>query len=776
MSVTPTDDSASRATERLLIETTSVPFHFDTLWSEVEATFQSILRWETSAVASATQVIAASVTRAYVLVYHLLSHPCLDPPRVHFDGKDLSEGQQSLAVYLKFRNVLQSHLAKIVLPQVEGDRRGVLPTTEAYVHQWRSFLVAVTNLKTVFSALAPTWVSLGFEENPFEDIEKNALNIWAETVLTAEIQRRIEAELTAYAAGECEGSADACSGEYVRELKDTLAMLPDQTYYTTILERIYVTGLRKHFTHRAHLMRSDGVHFYAAAVLKVFEEESERAGKYLKSKKLAIDQLVSIFVDENIDFFQTSSFADWMGDWKSPETRQQIYCVYNLLSRSRRVGLPLLEERFTAAVVEMTAGDIRKAVMAGAKDGYGSIIHAFLVVIKGLRDVITDAFHEDACMVEAMENGLRNGLFVGGRGVIDYKLLAERLAALSCGAFQPTEMHRQDQLTIEDIVCVYFFLLDSEPSAKEVFLVSYQKQLARRLLSGEYDAQLEQKALSLLVQVKQSPILFACRTMIRAVGEGSIRAACLDADGVSCQVVVLPRGTWPAPQAVDFQIPAHLQSVIDRLGARVSKSLVEQRVTLATALSGGVVRMKLPAGSPLPFVRLHVSLLQMCVLDLLNRRPALAFQELHEALGSLSRDTTAALAPFVAAGIVECALPPTAATTVRLNPRPSFPPGTARLTLIPEVTQVDLLPSPGSADALLGKGALHLHPQAVETRVVQLLKAEGPKALDEIHEHVARVLSPSPVSRADLKVALEKLLAREFVARDDTTKQFKYLP
>lgn len=765
-----------RATESLLIDTSSVPFDFEVLWTEVDAICQAILGWETSASTCSTQAMASAVTKAYVLVYHLVSHPCVNIPRVHFDGKDQSEGQQALAVYLRFCKVLQNHLTRNVLPRIQGLADSGASLMEVYLQQWRSFLVAVTNLKTVFSSLAPTWNSLGFAENPFERIEDIALNNWAQTILDPNTQRQLRTELAAYVTQERKDGKASRKGRFVTELRDVLAMLPDQGYYKTILESTYLADLRKHYADKAKTLSTKDVYAYAMDALNCIEVESERAGKYLQSNKLAIDQLVNVLVEENMGFFQRSSFADWMGDWKSPELREKVYSMYNLLSRSRRVGLPFLEERFTNSVVEMTAKEIQATVREGGRDGYGSIIRAFLGVIKRLRDAVTDAFHEDACMVEAMENGLRHGLFVGGRDVIDYRALAERLAALFCGTFLPAERRPQEQMSIEDVVCVYFFLPDAEPSAKEVFLVLYQKQLARRLLSDEYNLALEQQALYLLVQVKQSPILFACRTMVRAVSKGVVFAAGTRLNGVDYRTAVLAKGTWPAVPTVSMALPDHLTTALQTLEANAAKSLPGQRIALAAPLSYGVVRMKLPDGAAQPSVLLKLNLLQICLVDQINKRPLWRFEELCEALGCSRKECARALAPFVAVKIIECEMPPTGPSEVKLGAAPVIPAEATQLTLIPEVTQVELLPSPGSSDTLGTKAVTRLHPQAVETCVMKCLKSQGSKSLDAIHEHVSRTLSPNIVTRKDLKAALEKLLAREFVLREEDTRKFRHLP
>jgi hypothetical protein len=233
-----------RSLNELLIDSVSVPFDFPNLWKEVTQKCSSVLKWESVFVGeNAAQEMCNTVMDAYALVYHLISHPCSNTPLVKVNGKEIWEGQQIMAVYSLQGAIFEQHLLNTVISAFGNEDNK--STIQTYVRLWRSFLVAVVNIKTVFSSLADKWCLLGLDDNPLDRTEDIALRKWSTVVLTPNVVAQLRKELRALLAEERTGGY-ARDLSFAVEIKDELSMLPDSTHYRNIVEVDYIRDMCDH--------------------------------------------------------------------------------------------------------------------------------------------------------------------------------------------------------------------------------------------------------------------------------------------------------------------------------------------------------------------------------------------------------------------------------------------------------------------------------------------------------------------------------------------------
>ncbi|KAG5474796.1 hypothetical protein LSCM4_03973 [Leishmania orientalis] len=758
----------------LLIDSVSVPFDFPNLWKEVASKCGSILQWEaTFRGQGAAQHMCNAVMDAYLLVYHLISHPCSNTPLVKVNGKEIWEGQQIMAVYSLQGAIFEKHLLNNVVPafsQASSDS-----TIQTYVRSWRSFLVAVVNIKTVFSSLADKWSLLGLEENPLDRTEDIALRKWSSVVLTPRMVSQLRKELRALLADERAGRGppDLC---FAVEIKDELSMLPDSNYYRSIVEVDYIRDMCDYCRSKVRGVIESDLFAYAKLCLGLIAEEVKRAERFLTSKDHAVDRLVETLVDDRIGAFERGKLSEWLSSLSQRETDEKMKAVFNLLWWSKCKGAPLMEGMFKESVAQHTTTALSEAACTAGEgtDAYAAVIECFASIIRKYRDVVMSVFDYNGCMLEAMDDGLRCG-FTSLR-TLSYKKLADRLAAFSntvLGSAGSTN------LRLEDVVSVYYFLPDAENAAKDVFLVSYQKHLAKRLLLHHYDEAREQRAMEQLVQIKQSPILFCCRSMLKATSTQSIYVGASNVNGVKVNPALLSRGTWPSlPHTlVSAGVSDSVLRQIEGAQRICSKRRHGQKIEFSAPYSSAVIRMLRPAGSTAAgdSVLLKVSFLQMCIIDYFNAKPHCTVQELCDFLQISDMECAFALNPLVSATVLKLSGAMEPSSIISLG---------ACDSLVGDVINVMPLELHSFAHRTAVKTheqrtfqrAAKANPQRMESQVVHTLKQSGSKTAEELMSFLTSAMHPLTVSRGELKRVLEKLIERGLLVRDDSQRKFVYSP
>ncbi|KPI87871.1 putative Cullin 2 [Leptomonas seymouri] len=763
-----------RSLNDLLIDSVSVPLDFPYLWKEVTQRCSDILRWESVFVGeNASQEMCNTVMDAYTLVYHLISHPCSNTPLVKVNGKEIWEGQQIMAVYSLQGAIFEQHLLNSVISAF--DEEDSCSTIQTYVRLWRSFLVAVVNIKAIFSSLADKWPLLGLEDNPLDRTEDIALRKWSTIVLTPNIVAQLRRELRALLAEE---RAGGCTPglSFAVEIKDELSMLPDSNYYRNIIEVDYIRDMCDHCWSKARSVTESDLFEYAKVCLNLIEEELIRAGKFLTNKDHAVDRLVETLVDDHINIFQSAKMSEWLDAAGESDADLRLRTLFRLLWWSMGKGAPLMEGAFKDSVARITAAQLSKAVQAAAEvtDAHARIIECFAGIVKRYRNVVKSVFDNNGCMLEAMDDGLRSG-FVSMR-FVNFKKLADRLAALSNSILGKSGATK---LEMDDIISVYYFLPDAENAAKDTFLVSYQAHLAKRLLLHHFDGKREQRAMEQLVQIKQSPILFCCRSMLKTTQNQSIYIGASAVNHILVNPALLSRGTWPSlPHSVETsEIPPACSHEIEVAKERCMKMRHGQKIDFSPLYSCGVVRMQLPTGtgSDKESVRLRLSFVQICIVERFNIKAEWAFPELCDALKVGEGDFLSALTPLVKATVIQLDGAPGPACKVSLGPCTE---------IVGEV--VDLMPlefhtfaqsvvtKPG--DKRAQQNATRANPQRLESQVVHLLKQSGALTAEELMTSLTAAMEPLTVPRGEVKRVLEKLIERGFIVRDGTHHKFAYSP
>jgi hypothetical protein len=763
-----------RSLNELLIDSVSVPFDFPNLWKEVTQKCSSVLKWESVFVGeNAAQEMCNTVMDAYALVYHLISHPCSNTPLVKVNGKEIWEGQQIMAVYSLQGAIFEQHLLNTVISAFGNEDNK--STIQTYVRLWRSFLVAVVNIKTVFSSLADKWCLLGLDDNPLDRTEDIALRKWSTVVLTPNVVAQLRKELRALLAEERTGGY-ARDLSFAVEIKDELSMLPDSTHYRNIVEVDYIRDMCDHCWSIVRGVAEGDLFEYSRVCLDLIKEELIRADKFLTSRDHAVDRLVETLVDEHISVFQSAQVAEWLDAVGDPGTDMKLQTLFRLLWWSKGKGAPLLEGAFKDSVARNTSAQLAKAVQAAAEvaDIHAHIIESFAAIVKKYRGVVKSVFDNNGCMLEAMDDGLRCG-FVSMRSV-SLKKLADRLAALSNSILCKSGVTK---LQMEDIVSVYYFLPDAENAAKDTFLISFQVHLAKRLLLHHYDDRQEQRAMEQLVQIKQSPILFCCRSMLKMTRDRSIYIGASTTNRIVVNPALLSRGVWPnLPHSIASSgIPPACSHEIEIAKELCVKRRHGQRIDFSASYSSALVRMELPHGGELNknSVRLKLSFVQACIVDRFNAKAEWTFLDLCEALKISEGECQSALTPLVKATVLQQDSVPGPSCRVTLGPCNG---------LVGDI--VDLMPFElhTSAQNAIAKpreqrtqqSAARANPQRLESQVVHLLKHNGALAAEELMTLLTAAMEPLAVPRGELKRVLEKLIEREIVVRDGTQRKFAYSP
>lgn len=763
-----------RSLSDLLIDSVSVPFDFPVLWKEVTQKCASILKWETAFTGeNAAQQMCNTVVDAYALVYHLTSHPCSNTPLVKVNGKEIWEGEQIMAVYSLQGAIFEQHLLNNVISSF-GQEMGS-STVQTYVRFWRSFLVAVVNIKTVFSSLADKWSLLGLEDNPLDRTEDIALRKWSTVVLTPTIVAQLRKELRTLLAEERSGGCTP-NLSFAVEIKDELSMLPDSNYYRSIVEVDYIRDMCDYCWSKVRGVAETDLFEYITICHELIEEEFVRAERFLTNKDHAVDRLVETLVDNHIHVFESSKLSEWLSAVGNPEAEQKLQTLFHLLWWSKGKGAPLMEGAFKDSVAQITSAQLGEAVQAASEtaDSYAAIIDCFAAIIRKYRNVVKSVFDNNGCMLEAMDDGLRCGFVSAGN--IHFKKLASRLAALSNSIFCKSGTTK---LQIEDIVSVYYFLPDADNAAKDAFLVAYRTHLAKRLLLHRYDDSNEQRAMEQLVQIKQSPILFCCRSMLKTTRTQSIYIGATSLDGVKVNPALLSRGTWPNfPRAVAATaIPLACQRHIEVAQERCAKKRHGQKIDFSAAYSSAVVRMELPAGAEAGprSVRLKLSFMQVCVVDRFNSKSEWTLLELCETLNVGEGECLSTLAPLVKSTVLQLDGAPGPECVVSVGACTGL--GGDVVDLMPlEFHSYAPNPVAKPREQRAQQSTARANPQRLVSQVIHLLKQHGELAPEELMAFLTPAMEPLTVTRGELKRTLEQLVERGFVVRDATLRRFAYSP
>ncbi|CCW62285.1 unnamed protein product [Phytomonas sp. EM1] len=792
-----------QAIDNLLIDTASTPLDFLETCEHVMDICKKAFAWSLCKEAVSPQVVVDNIATAYLLVYHLVSHPCSNIPDATPKSGQVMESQQLYLVHEKMKTIIEQHLVDKVLPKFHSCLASHDLIIELYVEQWKFFLVCVANLKAIFSYLLQVYNSIEHPDNTLKNTEDTALLKWSDIILTEEIQQYLAHELLDLAAENRQNenvleykessfsveshnhlysemnelasqttavNPDQCNkASYVSEVRDALVILPNLEFYRTIIEDNYICEMCHYYTTESARLERLGIYEYSIRGLKLIEKETEQAGQYLLSKRVALDRLVDVFVDQHELFFEASPLGKWLGE-NYESNQDKILSVYKLLSLSENVGIPFIESLFTKTVTNLIASEIERVIMATGGDTYGRIIHSFLGIVKQLKSLVADVFFSNVGMIEAMETGIRQSILQCSEST-NFKSLAKRLASLSSDALIRSKDEADATLTIEDIVCVYYFLPDVEPSVKETFLIEYQNRLARRLLFEEYDLSREKRVLSLLAQVQQSQTLFFCRSMIKDIDTEVARLKSFVKDGIAVSPTMISGGMWPPLPTIDPRLPEPLDKIVQQSHQEAVQKHFRCQVKLSAGFSSGILVVNFPKK---PSFRLRVSLLQLRITLCFNTKAEWRLSDLCERIGCSETECCSSLEPLIKRTILQSVYPLEAISVIRV--------GTFRkinfsndLNLIPDTSREPLILLTNSNTNGTTDTKPQLSSYAIESRIVQLLKSKGPQPLDQLLQHLNDIFHPLQVSVLELKKQLEGLLSRRFIERDEH-KCFKLIP
>ncbi|EPY36526.1 cullin 1 [Strigomonas culicis] len=537
-------------------------------------------------------------------------------------------------------------------------------------------------------------------------------------------------------------------------------MLPSGIY-SSVIEADYVKNMCTYFSERTKALRRQDITTYAEVCLSDIQKELERSEKYLVSNDVAKAWLIREIVDKNIDFFQAVDSASWMQRCSEAASDPRVKCVYELLLMSHQ-GRALLETAFRTFFAQSLQNVVRRA--PNTEGMYIDIIQLFHHTFQSLK-VAAPVSRESSVGVEkAIETGLRWGFVDGTASSVNYCILAMHIAdRLSHTMSHAADVNETVKSAVEEAVHLYSFLPEVDPSAREAFLGAHRAHLARRLLHGCYNEDLERRTLDLLGVIHLSPTLFRSRAMIQSASSQAIYIS-----SPTKRSAVLSKSAWPLTDScAQVVLPPALDAAIAEAREVCQEANKGQIVEFSRWYSFGVVRLRLAEGCGQPHVDLEVSLPQLVLLQCFNRPTPWPFMTLCEEIQITPVECRVILAPLVTSGVLLCQPWPPQRRSV-LERHLGFNPTAATLHLVPQTIPRAL--GEQEAPSMPAVETVRMSRIALEAGTMQLLKRDGAQTVAAITNHLNSMphnVERAPVSEKMVKRSLELLIQRGFIQRNE---------
>ncbi|KAH9600367.1 Cullin [Trypanosoma melophagium] len=781
-------------------------FDFNALWSRVSTVCNTILAWDESPDFKGQKAIQ-EVVRAYTIVYRLVSAPCNECPKLvrgtttqeDVVGNGV-EGTQALVVYYLLRDMIRSWLSKTVLHRlkaaINNEPSSLLKT---YLKEWKTYIVAINNLRVVFSYLHGPWQKYGAPpEHPLLPTEVLALIQWNEVIMVPVITDPMGTEIFSLIAKDRKNPLDGSNFAIIRELSEALGTLSDPrtNFYVATIEEPYITLLQTFCQDNKPLKAKAEVLDYINWCLNLFHDEGIRAEQILNKPSIPLvkQRMADVLIDKNIDYLVRP-----LDLWMLKNNGSGLLVLYELMSKSN-TGLTRFTETVTETVFRKGMNEVDKMCEESQRKSES----VYKAVLKGIISVdkffepIKRAFKELKVLEKPMSDGLEKVL-TNNRRIKSRAALGEELARLAHMELKSHGTSEDFTRTVHEIVLLFELL-----PLKAPFLESYPKYLGERLLSETFCETFERLTIQKISESKgcTNDFLHKCEVMLSDIVENS--RSLLDEFNLSrfddfakdkwvFNPRVLTGYMWTGISAgMITPIPSCLSTKLSEYQTFFSRVRPKRHLTYVSRFSRGVVRMNLPPGPGLPTIELHIGQLQLLLTQYFNEVEEWDLEELSKIISLTQNDTLfCAINAFVKHGIFEIyngrekvdsplekALPN---HIIRLVPSPvtrkrklllySYEWGGTTQNTMTNSTEF----SNDHVDASYVVDQVKT--PAIQATLIRVFKSYGTLSFTQLLEKVKAEAPPQFVPTVQqVKMSLEFLINRGFVSRSDSNGgEFSYV-
>ncbi|KEG13068.1 putative cullin 2 [Trypanosoma grayi] len=670
----------------------------------------------------------------------------------------------------------------------------------AYVAHWKTFIVAVNNLKVVFSYLHGPWQKYGLPpEHPLLPTGTVALLQWSEVVTTREICDALSTQIFDYVDLDRRKKLDDATSALLREVSQSLGMLNDQrhTLYVLLIEEPYVGLLYNHTREKIPQLKSEGIVAYVERANSIFDIEAERANRLLNKSSLSVvmHRLADALINDELSYLK-----EIMPDWILTNSAVCLRRLYRLMLKSTS-GMTELKNAFQKCVFEKGTDEVKRRCEKCIRSNgniYKAILEAVISVHAFFEEVKT-AFDQNEGLMTAMCSGLASVLSDTAHAK-NPKMLGQELAQLadtelkSCG----TEDHCE--YVVKQIVTLFQLL-----PLKNPFLEAYPKYLSSRLLFDDFKEKYERLAILHISRIKDcsSDFVHRCEVMLSDVTENSVAlrdmfySSRIEGQSFAKRLfhpIIIRSYTWPdAPCSLPLPVPPFLTHWMSEFQAFFVNRRPRRHIVYNHRLSRGVVRMSFPRGSRLASIDLYIGQSQLILTECFNRHAEWSLSGLVQAMEVKNQDIClCAINTFAREGILEV-YGATGLTALPL--RTLIPNQYVRIGSKPNTTlrrlELFAFEEEGHSQIASGDSTMlskhhvdaaydamdKMKSSAIQAIVIRIFKSNGVLSFTELVEKVRdESLAKFTPSVQQIKVALEFLIGRGFVRRDDTSEgMFSYV-
>lgn len=762
------------------------PHSFPPLWKEVSGVcniaFQKVKKRPSHDLGKDYNELLSQICDAYGLVYDLTAYECSNYPALVRGSNSTPvvgqsvESTQVLVVYYLLRELLKRQIS-IVKTTIQKD------SINSYLDAFEKYTAGANLVKPIFTYLHWTWQKRGLPpEHVIQPTEIVVGHLWLDVILSQELKDSYKAKVNEIVCRVRSGGATSVGEmESVKRFSLNLGCATDVRLilYSSVVEETYLRSLRAYYTEKKASYKQLGVVDYIKQCVKVVKKEDVLARCFLirSSYEQVSEEVLKILLLDEKEYLQPycRKYLDLAQSEDPMQHREFLVAIYSLLgsgdAKSWMEGLlKSTVAQYTAGKLRATAGASEPPVVVGvlrdALHSYEVIVDSVFNGSKRLRAAICDGIAENIKAFETSEEGSENA--------------AKFAKCLARNAAEEVKTVPLAELTKPDNWIAVLYRLCAKP---DEFHKAYTRLLQERILANMFrferntDFAVREESLlsALLIRDTNFNFVFDCMRMVNDASRSDRRPPMV-MHQLSVRPYVLGAFAWGEsrrPREVDTRvIPAELLPIVTAQVTAYEAEKHGRKLLFSPEHSGCRVRM-CTAGGAAP-VTLIVSLLQTRLLLAMNAMREWTLEGLCKQTSTTDVECRRALKPFLQTFLLEektrnvfalggsvVAAGSTAAS------------GAAQASY--DLRSVDF----GAHQNHAGKfspstRADETHSLAIQGAIARQLKEKGPMQLEVIVTNVSATLKNLAVQRRDIKKALEKLIEREIVRRDDAI--FTFIP
>lgn len=730
--------------------------------------------------------------QAHAIVYRLTAYRCLDCPSLVRGSSqtrvvgELPESTQVLVVYYLLREFLKKQLFQCKNFDTSSEK-----IIDNYLDVYEKTSAGVNMIKCIFTYIQWVWQKVGL---PAEHIvlptETVSMHLWSDIVLNEvkdKLATKVNEIVTAIRLGD---NVDCHTVESVKRLSMNLSMLHNshQTFFSIIIEGPYQANLATFYASKKTAFKRHGPERYIYYCLKAVAKEEFLARCLLTRQSLqkVRTQIITILVDTEEEYLRPAA-RDWVENdnvARMDVSRASLFGLYELMGGGTKATW--MEKLITEYVAESATVNILSVLDLGDLDTTTPALFSIEVTYHKLLALIREVFGDKQPLFAAILAGFHEALntlcaddkipnFDTGRlSASLVKIASDKLSAgRPCGDGQ------------DNWIAYIYRLLDN----KDVFHAVYQRCLEIRLLNStcfmlskeqcreRYERE-EGMLRNLFGQSRNTDFASACHRMMKDVYIISCECRGIVLRPVPLRPLVLRKFLWgnlapPTRENLD-QVPSNIAVAVNLFMYDYRNHPIGngRHLTFLPQYSTATLRVKGNFGGSLVIQQIVVSCHQLSILLNFNSCTSWSSEQLAKRLTSTVGALEESLKPMVDSGLVTFN-----ATKKTVTLSGSYRGSETGLSvLIPEFCHdaAAVAHTPVKSHVAASTGIEHA--LACESCIVKLLKQRRGLSLDELLAGAVEWLGRLEVSKQDIKKALDKLIERQFVERDEEPSTFSYLP